>query len=60
MKIKNMSAYITAENLMTWTNYTGQDPEVSVRGSDPFPCSNDRSMTPPVAHNHTLGITASF
>lgn len=59
MKIKNMSAYITAENLMTWTNYTGQDPEVSVRGSDPFRVATDRSMTPPVK-TITLGITASF
>ena len=59
LKIKNMSGYITAENLITWTKYTGQDPEVSVRGSDPFRVARDNSMTPPV-RMLTLGLTASF
>lgn len=59
MKIKNLSAYVTAENLFTWTNYTGQDPEVTVRGNDPFRVAIDYSYTPPVK-TITLGITASF
>ena len=59
LKIKNLSAYLTAENLFTWTNYTGQDPEVSVRGSDPFRVAIDYSYTPPV-RTYTIGITASF
>ena len=32
-KIKNLRFYASAQNLMTWTNYTGVDPEVSVRNS---------------------------
>ncbi|MFT3824942.1 MAG: SusC/RagA family TonB-linked outer membrane protein [Chitinophagaceae bacterium] len=59
MGVKTMSAYITAENLYTWTRYTGQDPEVSVQGSDPFRVAKDNSMTPPVK-TITLGLTASF
>jgi TonB-linked SusC/RagA family outer membrane protein len=59
LKLKNLSAYISVENLYTWTNYTGQDPEVSVRGSDPFRVAIDYSYTPPVK-TVTLGITASF
>ncbi|MCS3796513.1 SusC/RagA family TonB-linked outer membrane protein [Niastella sp. OAS944] len=59
MKIKNLSAYVTAENMLTFTNYIGQDPEVSVRGSDPFRVAADNSMTPPVKMI-TLGLTASF
>ena len=59
LKIKNLSGYITVENLYTWTNYTGQDPEVSVRGSDPFRVAVDYSYTPPVK-TYTIGITASF
>jgi len=59
MKFKNLSAYITAENLFTWTSYTGQDPEVSLRGSDPFRVAIDYSYTPPVKLI-TLGITATF
>jgi hypothetical protein len=59
MRIKNLSGYITTENLYTWTNYTGQDPEVSMRGSDPFRVAIDNSMTPPVK-TFTIGITGSF
>jgi hypothetical protein len=59
MKIKNLSGYITVENLYTWTDYTGQDPEVSMRGSDPFRVASDNSMTPPVK-TFTIGLTGSF
>jgi TonB-linked SusC/RagA family outer membrane protein len=59
LKVKNLGAYITAENIFTLTNYIGQDPEVSVRGSDPFRVAFDNSMTPPV-RMITLGLTASF
>jgi TonB-linked SusC/RagA family outer membrane protein len=59
MKIKNLSGYVTVENLFTWTNYTGQDPEVSTRGNDPFRVAIDYSFTPPVK-TFTLGLTATF
>jgi hypothetical protein len=59
LKVKNLSAYVTAENIFTLTRYTGQDPEVSARGSDPFRVATDNSMTPPV-RMFTLGLTASF
>lgn len=58
-KMKNMSAYITAENLLTFTKYLGQDPEVQFRGSDPFRISYDNSMTPP-AKTITLGLVVGF
>jgi len=59
LKMKNFSAYVTVENLITWTNYTGQDPEVSLRGADPFRVAQDDSMTPP-SKMVTLGIVAGF
>jgi hypothetical protein len=59
LKMKNFSFYVTAENLLTFTKYTGQDPEVSVRGSDPFRVATDNSMTPP-SKNFVLGISAGF
>lgn len=59
LKIKNLSCYVTAENMFTWTHYSGQDPEVSLRGSDPFRVATDNSMTPPVKMI-TLGITSAF
>lgn len=59
LKMKTLSAFVTAENLFTFTRYLGQDPEVSFRGSDPFRVSFDYSMTPP-SKNITLGIVAGF
>jgi hypothetical protein len=59
MKVKAFSVYCTAENLVTLTKYTGQDPEVSVRGSDPFRVAIDYSMTPP-AKTVTIGLTTTF
>jgi TonB-linked SusC/RagA family outer membrane protein len=59
LKMRNLSAYVTAENLFTWTNYTGQDPEVSASGSDPFRMAYDYSMTPP-SRTFTLGIALGF
>ena len=59
MKIKGLSAYVTAENLITWTKYTGQDPEVQLPGGNPFAVATDVSVTPPVKML-TLGLTASF
>jgi hypothetical protein len=59
MKLKTLSAYITGENLITFTKYTGQDPEVSTRGADPFRIAYDYSMTPP-ARVVTIGLVAGF
>ncbi len=59
LKVRNLSAYVTAENLYTWTKYTGQDPEVSSRGADPFRVAQDNSMTPP-SKTFTLGLVAGF
>ncbi|MEO6229552.1 MAG: SusC/RagA family TonB-linked outer membrane protein [Ferruginibacter sp.] len=59
LKMKTLSAYITAENLFTLTNYTGQDPEISAVGSDPFRVAYDYSMTPP-SRTVTFGLVAGF
>lgn len=32
IKLKNLRIYVSAQNLITWTNYTGFDPEVSRNG----------------------------
>jgi TonB-linked SusC/RagA family outer membrane protein len=32
-KIRSLRVYISGQNLLTWTNYSGMDPEVSVRNS---------------------------
>jgi TonB-linked SusC/RagA family outer membrane protein len=33
IKIKNLRVFASGQNLLTWTNYSGPDPEVSVRNS---------------------------
>jgi TonB-linked SusC/RagA family outer membrane protein len=58
-RITNLSCYLTTEYLFTWTKYTGQDPAVNVRGSDPFRIATDESMTPPPLM-FTFGLTASL
>jgi len=57
--IRSASLYVTAENLVTFTKYTGQDPEVSVKGGDPFRVATDNSMTPPT-RNMVLGLVVGF
>lgn len=60
LQIKSASVYFTAENLVTFTKYTGQDPEVATRSvASPFSVLTDNSNTPPVI-SFTLGLTASF
>jgi TonB-linked SusC/RagA family outer membrane protein len=58
-KLKSLSLYLTAENIFTLTNYTGQDPEVSATGSDPFRIAYDYSMTPP-SKTYTIGLAIGF
>lgn len=59
LKIKNFSSYLTAENMMTFTKYTGQDPEVSQSSTNAFSILTDNSRTPP-SLMLTLGLTGSF
>ncbi|TNJ46024.1 TonB-dependent receptor [Tamlana fucoidanivorans] len=33
IKLQKLRLYITGQNLITWTNYSGYDPEVSTRGN---------------------------
>ena len=57
--MKTLSSYVTAENLFTITNYTGQDPGAQHFGADPFRLAIDYSMTPPTKI-FTLGLVAGF
>jgi hypothetical protein len=47
------------QNLFVWTNYTGQDPEVSIGGSDPFKTGYDYATTPR-SKEYTLGLSLTF
>lgn len=60
LRMEELRAYITADNLYTWTNYRGQNPEVTMKASDgPFAMAIDYSRTPPTSRL-SLGITTRF
>ncbi|MBN2613396.1 MAG: SusC/RagA family TonB-linked outer membrane protein [Bacteroidales bacterium] len=54
--LKELYIYTTINNLNVWTNYTGQDPEVSIGGSNP---GKDYSSAP-IPKTFTLGVNVSF
>lgn len=56
--VKNLSVFVAAQNLVTWTNYTGNDPEVSIFNSVLSPGVDYSAY--PRANTTTLGIKASF
>ncbi len=55
---KNISVYLTVEGLLTFTHYTGQDPEVPSSGGI-YQQVIDNSTTPPLKQ-YTLGLSVSF
>jgi TonB-linked SusC/RagA family outer membrane protein len=59
MKMDDVRFYLTADNLLTFTNYRGQDPEVNMKSGDPFGIAIDYSRTPPT-RRFTLGLTTRF
>jgi TonB-linked SusC/RagA family outer membrane protein len=58
VKMKSLRAYLSAQNLYTWTKYTGYDPEVSVRNSALTPGFDYSAY--PRARTIVLGLNASF
>ena len=59
MHLESLKFYFNIQNIYTWTNYTGQDPEVGVVTKDPFFVAGDRAYTPP-PRNMTFGIDVKF
>ena len=56
--ITNMNVFVTGYNLFTWTDYTGQDPEVSSpKGASGL--AADKATTP-VSLKFTCGINMNF
>ncbi|MEL0456500.1 SusC/RagA family TonB-linked outer membrane protein [Flavobacteriaceae bacterium SZ-1-7] len=59
LKLDDLNLYFTADNILTFTKYRGQDPEVNMRGGDPFGIAIDYSRTPPT-RRFTLGLRTRF
>ncbi|HKM92548.1 MAG TPA: SusC/RagA family TonB-linked outer membrane protein [Prolixibacteraceae bacterium] len=55
LHVKRMNLALSARKLLTFTNYSGQDPEIGQDASDPFWIGVDYARTPP-----SLMTTVSF
>jgi hypothetical protein len=58
IRVKDMKVYGTAYNLYTWTNYSGQDPDVAPP-SRPDVLPKDFSRTPP-GRKFMIGVNLTF
>lgn len=58
-KVSNFRVYVSAQNLLTFTNYTGLDPEVNYRGNDNAVIGTD-FFTYPQVRSYTLGCNLTF
>ena len=61
IKLKGIDAFFTANDLFTFTDYKGADPEISISsfGNNPAFIGIDRGLTPR-SRGYTLGINARF
>ncbi|GAO29440.1 TonB-dependent receptor [Geofilum rubicundum] len=61
MGISSMRLSTTMNNLLTYTNYTGQDPEINIKSNDGtiYTVGYDNSSTP-VARQFTLNLSVTF
>jgi len=59
LRMKKIQISLDMRKLMTFTNYSGQDPEISPSGSDPFWFGTDNAKTPP-SKQFTLSINVGF
>ncbi|NDV63651.1 SusC/RagA family TonB-linked outer membrane protein [Bacteroides sp. 224] len=56
--VNSLSCFVTGYNLFTWSDYTGQDPEVNIP-SNPTKLAEDTATTP-ISRRYTFGINLSF
>jgi TonB-linked SusC/RagA family outer membrane protein len=59
LRLRRLSFALSGRKLFTWTNYSGQDPEVGQDASNPFWIGVDRANTPP-PKIMTFSISAGF
>ncbi|MBK7636975.1 MAG: hypothetical protein IPJ13_23895 [Saprospiraceae bacterium] len=59
--IKGLRLYITAQNLLTFTGYSGQDPEVDTnKALDGVPSAGIDYLSYPRARTFTFGANVNF
>ena len=57
--ISQFRAYIAAQNLLTFTNYSGNDPEIGFDGNNTAANGIDQDLYPQ-ARTYTIGVNVSF
>ena len=58
-KMSNLRLYVTAQNLVTWTHYSGYDPEVSADPLSTTSIGRDYGVYPQ-SRTYTVGVNATF
>ncbi|MEP6645673.1 MAG: TonB-dependent receptor [Saprospiraceae bacterium] len=58
-KVSSLRLYMSGQNLLTFTNYTGLDPEVNYRGNDNAVIGTD-FFTFPQVRSYTFGLNLTF
>ena len=59
VKIRTMRVYVNLQNPVTWSKYTGYNPEVSVQGASPLEPGVDYGGYP-IAKVYTVGLNIGF
>jgi TonB-linked SusC/RagA family outer membrane protein len=59
IKLKAARVYVSGSNLLTWTNYSGYDPEVSTNGQNSISSGMDRGAYP-TAKTVLGGVSITF
>jgi TonB-linked SusC/RagA family outer membrane protein len=59
LAMEKLRVYMSGQNLFTWTNYTGYNPEVNIRPTNALTPGEDYG-TYPLARVLTLGLNISF
>lgn len=59
MNVSNLRLFATVSNIHTWSNYTGFNPDVSIRAGNTTGLGHDRA-TYPAARVYRLGATLKF
>jgi hypothetical protein len=59
LKMRSLRIYATAQNLLTFTNYTGYDPEVNSFGTSNLSLGTDYGAYP-TARSFIVGVNIGF
>ena len=59
LRLQNLRIYLSGQNLMTWTRYSGYDPEIGSFNQNPLVNGVENGRYP-IARGFTFGVNAGF